>query len=121
MKKTLMVSNSWRPEEGQVCGRCGSAIEYSWGDYSFRYYEKKDKSDLMVLCKSCASELKNNDRSVKVVNRSYIMDMISLKNSGWKSQPKRTSGGRGGSSFGFGTSGKINPDENEETDQRDDS
>lgn len=89
MKKTIMVSNSWRPEEDAECAKCGSSISYSWGDYSFRYFEKKDKSDLCIICKSCAAELKNNDRKVRVINRSPLMDLINLKNSAWKTQEKK--------------------------------
>ena len=90
MKKTLIVSNSWRPdEEKPVCGKCGAEIPYKWGEYSFRYYEKKDKSDICMLCTGCASEIKNNDKSVRVVSRGLISEMINLMNSGWKNQPKR--------------------------------
>ncbi|MBI9105952.1 MAG: hypothetical protein JEZ04_04355 [Spirochaetales bacterium] len=119
MKKVLMVSNSWRPsEEEQICLKCGSSIEYSWGDYSFRYFEKKDKSDLGILCKSCAVELKNTDKQVKVINRSYIMDLISMKNSGWKPQPKQKARwGSGGSDSGGGAAGEINPDNKEDADK----
>lgn len=88
MKKTIMVSNTWRPEEDAVCCKCGKNISYSWGDYSFRYFEKKDKSDLCIICKSCASTLKNKDSSIRIIRRSSIMDIINLKNSGWKSQEK---------------------------------
>jgi hypothetical protein len=90
MKKTLIMSNSWRPPGVEPdCAECGIKIEYSWGDYSFRYYEKKDKSDIRVLCKSCASRLKNTDKTIRVVQGSPIMDMINLMNSGWKPQPER--------------------------------
>ncbi len=95
MKKTIMVSNTWRPEQNSVCAHCGAGIEYAWGDYSFRYYEKKDKSDICVICKSCAASLKNNDRKIRVINRSPLMDMINLKNSGWKSQQTQSFGGSG--------------------------
>ena len=102
------MSNSWRPpEEAPDCSECGIKIEYSWGDYSFRYYEKKDKSDIRVLCKSCASRLKNSDKSVKVVQGSPIMDMI---NFGWKSQPKRKPKPWTGKASGRGSSVEIDPD-----------
>ena len=117
MKKTIMVSNSWRPAEDEVCGLCGCEISYSWGDYSFRYFENKDKSDLRVICKSCASGLTNNDRTVRVVNRSPIMDLINLKNSAWKSQPDRRGKGFSGFGFGFGsrTGAETDSPDEEET------
>ena len=110
MKKTIMVSNSWRPEDNAVCSKCGKEIEYVWGDYSFRYFEQKDKSDLTIICKSCAAEITKNDKKVRVVNRSPIMDMINLKNSGWKSQP-------GGFRFGTGGSAKVDKSNNEDADK----
>ena len=109
MKKTLMVSNTWRPEENAVCGKCGDEIEYKWGDYSFRYFESKDKSDLCVICKSCAARLKNEDKTVRVINRSPIMDLINLKNSAWKSQPKR--------SFSAYGSGEVDPPDEKDGDK----
>ncbi len=120
MKKILMVSNSWRPDqEDAVCGKCGSKIEYKWGEYSFRYSEKKDKSDLAILCKSCAVQLKNNDKQVKVISRSPLMELINLKNSGWKPQPKKgpRQWGSGGSGGGSGSAGEINPDDKEDADK----
>ncbi len=90
-KGTIMVSNTWRPEGPSVCSECGSDIEDSWGQYSFRYFEMKDKSDLRVICKSCANEMTRKDKKIKVINRSPLMDLINLKNSGWKSQPKKSS------------------------------
>lgn len=113
LKKTLMVSNSWRPEGDLLCGKCGDEIEYVWGDYSFRYYEQKDKSDLSVICKSCAVEMKNNDKKLRVITRSPIMDIINLKNSGWKSQPK----GQGFSGFGGGAPAKVDPSDEENADE----
>jgi len=117
MKKILMVSNSWRPvDKEQICGKCGSRIEYSWGDYSFRYSEEKDKSDLIVLCKKCAVSLKDNDKNVKVISRSPLMELINLKNSGWKPQPKSQTRW-GSSAVGGSPSGEINPDKEEDTDK----
>lgn len=98
MKKTIMVSNSWRPEKSEICSECGADIDYAWGNYTFRYFEQKDKSDLRVICKSCAADMKNKDNKIRVVNRSPLMDLISLKNSGWKAQPNRQ--GQGFSGFG---------------------
>lgn len=120
MKKTLMVSNSWRPAETEaVCGKCGSKIEYKWGEYSFRYSEKKDKSDLCLLCKNCAVELKNNDKQVKVISRSPLMELINLKNSGWKPQPEKgPRTWKGGASVGGrGSAGEINSGEKKDTDK----
>ncbi|MDC7227951.1 MAG: hypothetical protein PQJ61_14395 [Spirochaetales bacterium] len=116
MKKTIMVSNSWRPEENAECAKCGAEIEYAWGDYSFRYFESKDKSDLCIICKSCAAALTKNDKKIRVINRSPIMDMINLKNSAWKSQPKRQ--GKGFSSFGGGSAagGGTEADTSDESD-----
>ena len=108
-----MVSNSWRPEESAVCGQCGAEVEYAWGDYSFRYFEQKDKSDLCVLCKSCAARIKNSDKQVRVINRSPLMDLINLKNSGWKSQPKRQVSGMSGFP---GTGDGTEVDESDEKD-----
>lgn len=121
MKKTIMVSNSWRPEKGANCGKCGAEIDYSWGDYTFRYFELKDKSDLCVICKSCAAQMKNNDKKIRVINRAPFMDLINLKNSGWKSQPKRKLPGMSG--FGFNVGGQdgdgaeVNPADEKDTDK----
>jgi len=109
-----MVSNSWRPEESAVCTKCGDDIDYAWGDYSFRYFEQKDKSDLCIICKSCAARMSNEDKKIKIVNRSPLMDMISLKNSAWKTQPNRQ--GQGFSGFGSGPS-EINASDKENTDK----
>ena len=116
MKKTIMVSNSWRPEEDSVCAECGGSVKYAWGDYSFRYYEQKDKSDLRVICKSCAAEMTRTDKQIKVIRRSPLMDMINLKNSGWKSQPKRQGSGFSiGNSTGSGLGAEINRPDEEDT------
>ncbi len=94
MKKTLVLSNTWRPDKNEEhCIKCGEKIEYKWGEYSFRYYEKKDKSDMASMCKACASELKNTDPQVRVISRSPIMELISLKNSAWKTQKYKWSAG----------------------------
>ena len=90
MKNTLIVSNSWRPvKDEQICGKCGSSIVYKWGEYSFRYYEKKDKSDLQILCTKCAVKLKEENPGVKTVSSGLITEMLSLLNSSWKPQPDR--------------------------------
>ncbi len=123
MKKTIMVSNSWRPEASAECGKCGAVVDYAWGDYSFRYYEQKDKSDICVICKSCAARMTKEDKKIRVVNRSPLMDMINLRNSGWKSQPSPgqfSAPGAGGTagaggSNGTGSTGEPDPGNKENT------
>ena len=119
MKKTLLVSNSWRPEDDAVCAKCGAPIEYAWGDYSFRYFEKKYKTDLCTVCKSCAAAMTREDKGIRVVNRSPLMDMINLMNSGWKSQPKRQGSGFSGfgSSRGSGSGAEVDPSDEENTEE----
>jgi hypothetical protein len=120
MKKILMVSNSWRPSDEEIlCGKCGKIIEYNWGEYSFRYSEEKDKSDLIVLCKSCAVQIKDNDKKVKVISRSPLMELINLKNSGWKPQPKKAPGrwSSEGSAAVDSLDGEIDSDKKEDADK----